>query len=167
MRSLEVDIKISRFNFSPKFGLEMLTKARGADALSRRVKARSLTHSTPFKTQRLPCPSRHDHSMTGTSPQIPTSFDPAIFLHSEAEFTPDILASASFSEDLEALQQCAAEDRAQKNGQGIVIQHRAWRIGDTFRSEEDYQIGTRYIVWLYQSLEAGHEHLDTVLRGKT
>ncbi|KAF2014129.1 hypothetical protein BU24DRAFT_370852 [Aaosphaeria arxii CBS 175.79] len=80
--------------------------------------------------------------MNTSSPQVPTSFDPAIFLHSEAKFPQAEPPSTSYSEDLEALQECVAELREQKTKQGIVIQHRAWRLPEVFRSEEDHPIDT-------------------------
>src|SRR4051812_3252906 len=83
--------------------------------------------------------------MSEYSPQIPTSFDPAIYLHSELEpeprCTPIAPASLSHSDELEALQECIKRDTTQKNENRVVIQHRAWRITEVFRSEEDYTIG--------------------------
>jgi chromosome transmission fidelity protein 18 len=72
---------------------------------------------------------------------IPTSFDPAL-LYSELEFLDDAPPSLTHSDELDAIQQTVAEDRAQKNRAGIVIQHRAWNTLDAFRSEEEYSIGT-------------------------
>lgn len=78
--------------------------------------------------------------MSEYSPQIPTPFDPAIYLHSELDLLQDAPASLSHSDELEALQQCIADDKAQKTNLGVVIQHRAWRTTEVFRSE-DYLIG--------------------------
>ncbi|KAF2108859.1 hypothetical protein BDV96DRAFT_503772 [Lophiotrema nucula] len=82
--------------------------------------------------------------MTDYSPDIPTSFDPAIYLHSELEFLHDAPTPASFShsDELEALQHCVAKDQAEKSRAGVVIQHRAWNTADAFRSEEDHPIDT-------------------------
>ncbi|KAF2472798.1 chromosome transmission fidelity protein 18 [Lindgomyces ingoldianus] len=80
--------------------------------------------------------------MSTYSPQLPTSFDPAIHLHSEFECSQDAPLSLSVSDDLEALQQCIDNDKIEKNKQGIVIQHRAWNTAEVFRSEEDYSIDT-------------------------
>ena len=79
---------------------------------------------------------------------LPTSFDPAIYLHSETGFDHDAPtpATPSHSDELDALQQCIAEDKAQKKAQGIVIQHRAWRLKEAFRSDELYPIGTYLLV---------------------
>ncbi|KAL6704070.1 Chromosome transmission fidelity protein 18 [Coniothyrium glycines] len=79
--------------------------------------------------------------MSSYSPGIPTSFDPAI-LFSEHEFLQNAPASLSFSDELEALQQCIDEDIARKTHRGIVIQHRAWNLADTFRSEGEISIDT-------------------------
>lgn len=70
---------------------------------------------------------------------IASSFDPAIHLHSEVnEFEdPVALPSCSNSDDLDALHLQHQETVALKNQLGIVIQHRAWKIADVFRSEED------------------------------
>ncbi|KAJ4288942.1 Chromosome transmission fidelity protein 18 [Kalmusia sp. IMI 367209] len=78
--------------------------------------------------------------MNEYSDGIPTSFDPAL-LNSELEFLKPP-ASASFSDDLIAIQECIADDKAKKTNAGIVIQHRIWNKLDAFRSEEDYPIDT-------------------------
>ncbi|KAF2193185.1 hypothetical protein K469DRAFT_619803 [Zopfia rhizophila CBS 207.26] len=79
--------------------------------------------------------------MSEYSPGIPSSFDPAVFLHSELD-PPDAPASLSHSDEIEALQQCIVEETAEKNRQGIVIQHRAWNTAEVFHSDEDYSIDT-------------------------
>jgi chromosome transmission fidelity protein 18 len=68
---------------------------------------------------------------------IPTSFDPAIHLHSEchnASVNPD-------SADLLELNRHLDEVRQQKTRDGVVIQHRAWKAQQAFLSEEDYLTG--------------------------
>ena len=82
--------------------------------------------------------------MSSYSPGIPTSFDPALLLP-EHEFLHNAPASLSHSDELEALQLCIDENVAKKTKQGIVIQHRAWTIAETFRSEGEISIGTAYI----------------------
>jgi chromosome transmission fidelity protein 18 len=64
------------------------------------------------------------------------SFDPALFLHSE----PDLAPAALFSDDLAAIQLQIQETTTEKNREGIVIQHRAWKTNEVFRSEEDHPI---------------------------
>lgn len=76
-------------------------------------------------------------------PSIPSSFDPAVHLHSEVDDNnnPIILPSFNNSDDLDAFHLQLAESKALKNRQGVVIQHRAWKTADAFRSEEDYPYG--------------------------
>lgn len=78
-------------------------------------------------------------SMSTYSDGIPTSFDPAL-LNSEIDFL-DAPASNTFSDDLTAIQQCFADEKAKQTSAGIVIQHRIWTTLDAFKSEEDYPIG--------------------------
>jgi chromosome transmission fidelity protein 18 len=79
--------------------------------------------------------------MSNYSPSIPSSFDPAL-LYSKHDHPQNAPPPVSFSDDLDALQQCITEDRAKKTSEGIVIQHRAWNIIDVFRSEGDISFGT-------------------------
>jgi hypothetical protein len=88
------------------------------------------------------CRQCHHSAMNDSSPQIPTSFDPALFLHSEAEPPIGTLTSFAHSDELDALQQCVVDNRTQQTQQGVVIQHRSWRTTEAFRSEDDYPIGT-------------------------
>lgn len=79
-----------------------------------------------------------------SSPDLPSSFDPAVFLHSETEDATSHLVippSLANSDDIEALHLLQADLTAARNKAGIVIQHRAWQLGEVFRSEEDYPIG--------------------------
>lgn len=77
--------------------------------------------------------------MNSYSPGIPSSFDPTL-LNSELEIL-DATKSCSYSDDIDAIHQCLAEDKAKKTNAGVVIQHRIWRTKDAFRSEEDNPIG--------------------------
>jgi hypothetical protein len=70
------------------------------------------------------------------SPQFPSSFDPAIHLHSE-QGDDAALPPPTFSDDINGLTAILEESTARKNGQGIVIQHRAWRTVEAFRSEDE------------------------------
>lgn len=79
--------------------------------------------------------------MSRNSTGIPSSFDPAL-LYSELDLLQDAPPSLSFSDDIEALQQCITEDTAKKTSEGIVIQHRAWKLSEAFRSEGQASIGT-------------------------
>ncbi|KAF7447403.1 hypothetical protein A1F99_088500 [Pyrenophora tritici-repentis] len=67
---------------------------------------------------------------------IPTSFDPAQFLSDFDLPHNDAPASQSHSDELDALQECIAEDTQKKNSAGVVIKYRAWNVADIFRSEE-------------------------------
>jgi chromosome transmission fidelity protein 18 len=75
-----------------------------------------------------------------SSPKLPFTSDPA--LHEwEGEFNPAFLPSSTNSDDFEALHLVQQESLARKNKAGEVIQHRAWQLGDTFRSEADHHEG--------------------------
>lgn len=79
--------------------------------------------------------------MSSYSQDIPSSFDPAL-LHSESQELLEDFPSAFYSDDIDALQQCITEDKAGKTSKGVVIQHRAWTLGEAFRSQGDFSIGT-------------------------
>jgi chromosome transmission fidelity protein 18 len=74
---------------------------------------------------------------------FPSSFDPAL-LQSETDFLLNDAAppSVSHSDEIDAIAQCIAEDRAEKTRRGIVIQYRSWNTQEAFRSEELHSIGT-------------------------
>jgi hypothetical protein len=97
-----------------------------------------LSPSTP-----LPNPESQSHGgsapMTASSPAVPSSFDPAIHLHSEGIEPP----SESFSDELEALH----HQRLEKTRNKVVIQHRAWNLSDVFRSDEDITPGMSTCPW--------------------
>jgi chromosome transmission fidelity protein 18 len=80
--------------------------------------------------------------MSDYSTGIPSSFDPTL-LYSDFDH-PQLYAppSTSFSDDFDALQQCITEDIVKKTNEGVVIQHRAWKITEVFRSEGDALLGT-------------------------
>ena len=72
-----------------------------------------------------------------SSPLLPFTSDPALHNWDE-DLDPIILPSSTNSDDFEALHVVQQETIARKNKAGEVIQHRAWQLGDTFRSEADY-----------------------------
>ena len=80
-----------------------------------------------------------------TLPEESLSFDPAVYLHSELGNLQ--LPTPSDSDDLEALNQVRKDAIAKNNELGIVIQHRAWKVADVFRSEEDYHLGIPNIIF--------------------
>jgi hypothetical protein len=105
-------------------------------------------HDSPFNTSSADehsFLSRHSHSSCSfsmnrsSSPQLPESFDPAVYLHSEKP--EDASHPPAFSDDLRALDAYTNEIRAANNRKGIVIQHRSGTTLDAFRSEDDYRIG--------------------------
>ncbi|KAI9790645.1 MAG: hypothetical protein M1833_001898 [Piccolia ochrophora] len=75
--------------------------------------------------------------------ECPSSFDPAIHLHSEQDsIGPNFPVLNSDADELEALHLQNEEVTAEKTRQGIVIQHRAWQVSDIFKSDDDYQLDT-------------------------
>lgn len=75
------------------------------------------------------------------SDYLSSDFDPALYLHSELSNT--LLRSeiefTSFSDDIEALQQRRSEIAEENRRNGVVIQSRAWKLSDVFRSDDDSQ----------------------------
>lgn len=66
------------------------------------------------------------------------SFDPAIHLHSEDPPRTQIASiDASHSDDIEILNHHNQEVTAAKTAARVVIQHRAWKLAEAFRSEDD------------------------------
>lgn len=63
---------------------------------------------------------------------LPSSFDPALHLHSGGS-----LIDASHSDDIEILNVYNHETNKAKTTAGIVIQHRAWKLPEVFRSQDD------------------------------
>jgi chromosome transmission fidelity protein 18 len=84
--------------------------------------------------------------MSSYSAGIPSSFDPAL-LYSEYDCPHNAPNSTSRSDDIEALQACIEEDKIKKSQRGVVIQHRAWKLVDIFRSEGEHSFGTAYAIW--------------------
>ncbi|KAI9684382.1 MAG: hypothetical protein M1829_002192 [Trizodia sp. TS-e1964] len=74
--------------------------------------------------------------MSSPLPAYPSSFDPAIHLHSDAADLPPSSA------DLDALHTHQLDTMLEKSRAGIVIQHRAWKMGEAFRSDEEYEADT-------------------------
>ncbi|CAG8978329.1 hypothetical protein HYALB_00005915 [Hymenoscyphus albidus] len=74
-----------------------------------------------------------------SSPNLPPTSDPALLEDWEDQLDPKTLASSTYSDEFEALNQIHAEDIARKNKAGVVIQHRSWRLGDSFPSEGDLE----------------------------
>jgi len=69
----------------------------------------------------------------------PSSFDPAICLHSERIDVASI--QQTYSDDIGALIVTREELRAENNEKRTVIQHRAWHLPEVFRSEDSFVRG--------------------------
>ena len=69
-----------------------------------------------------------------SSQVLPSSFDPAIHLHSEP--TEVACPPTEYSDDAEALNLVQEEYRVDKAEKGVVVQHRAWNLRDVFQSED-------------------------------
>lgn len=81
-----------------------------------------------------------------SSPSLPFTSDPA--LHDwEEDLETVIIPSDTNSDDFEALHLVQQETAIRKSKNGEVIQHRAWKVGDTFRSEADYPEGKSNITF--------------------
>jgi hypothetical protein len=72
-----------------------------------------------------------------SSPSLPSNFDPALHDDWEEQCQPVIIPSTTYSDDIEALHLIQEESLARKNKAREVIQHRAWPLGEAFRSEAD------------------------------
>lgn len=77
-----------------------------------------------------------------SSPSLPFTSDPALHDDWEEDINTIVPPSSTNSDDFEALHLIQKETIARKNKEGTVIQHRAWNLGDTFRSEADYPEGS-------------------------
>jgi chromosome transmission fidelity protein 18 len=65
---------------------------------------------------------------------FPSDFDPSVWDPRGAPTDPQ----SSYSEDLAAIEQQTEELRAENNRRGVVIQHRAYTLRETFLSDDDY-----------------------------
>ena len=75
--------------------------------------------------------------MIPSSPNILSSFDPALHLHSEDPVHAINTPSELFSNDLEAIHLQRQEQIRTK----VVIQHRAWNLSDVFYSDDEIRLG--------------------------
>ncbi|KAF7872345.1 hypothetical protein EAF04_003268 [Stromatinia cepivora] len=75
--------------------------------------------------------------VTSTPDLLPTS-DPALLEDWEDSFDPLILPSHPKSDEFEAFHLLEEEIRLRKNRAKEVIQHRAWKVAEAFRSEADH-----------------------------
>ena len=75
---------------------------------------------------------------SASSPCFPFTSDTALRNDWEENIDTTIIPSSTNSDDFEAIYLVQQETIARKNKAGEVIQHRAWPLGETFRSEADY-----------------------------
>ena len=78
-----------------------------------------------------------------SSPSLPHTSD-LVYDDWEDQLNLIVIPSSTNSDDFEALHLLQKESTAEKNKQRLVIQHRAWQLGDVFQSEEDYIDGRSY-----------------------
>ncbi|KAA8571890.1 hypothetical protein EYC84_001842 [Monilinia fructicola] len=78
-----------------------------------------------------------------STPDFPPTSDPALLEDWEESFDPLILPSNPKSDELEALNWIEEETRLRKNREKEVIQHRAWKVAEAFRSEADHIQGKK------------------------
>ena len=76
--------------------------------------------------------------MSSSFSDFPSDFDPSVWDPPGARKDPQ----SSFSDDLAAIDEQARELRAENNRQGIVIQHRAYTLRETFLSDNDYPVSS-------------------------
>ncbi len=76
-----------------------------------------------------------------TLPSPPITSDPAFFNDWEEQSGSNPLPSNTDSDDFEALHLIQQEATEKKNQAREVIQHRAWPLGEAFRSEADHLEG--------------------------
>jgi hypothetical protein len=75
-------------------------------------------------------------------PDLPPDSDPAL-LDFEEQLDHHVLPPSTQSDEVEAIYLVREETRAKKNKDGEVIQHRAWKLAEAFRSEGDYIHGKK------------------------
>ncbi|KAF7939442.1 hypothetical protein EAE99_001247 [Botrytis elliptica] len=73
-----------------------------------------------------------------STPDLPPTSDPALLEDWEDSFVPLDLPSNIKSDEFEALHLLEEETRLRKNREKEVIQHRAWKVAEVFRSEADH-----------------------------
>jgi chromosome transmission fidelity protein 18 len=75
-------------------------------------------------------------------PSLPPTSDPALFDDWDIpQKSAATLPSSRYSDELEALNLVQVESTEKKNQEGCVIQHRAWKLSEVFRSDSDYTEG--------------------------
>jgi chromosome transmission fidelity protein 18 len=73
-----------------------------------------------------------------SSPELPPTSNPALIDDwAQLDQNPPILPSSTYSDELEAIRLTHEENVARKTEAGQVIQHRAWKLEEAFRSDLD------------------------------
>lgn len=78
-----------------------------------------------------------------STPDLPPTSDPALLEDWEDSFDPLHLPSNIKSDEFDALHSLEEETRLRKNREKEVIQHRAWKVAEVFRSEADHIQGQK------------------------
>ncbi|KAK6606252.1 ATPase [Botrytis cinerea] len=73
-----------------------------------------------------------------STPDLPPTSDPALLEDWEGSFDTLNLPSNNKSDEVEAIHLLEEETRLRKNREKEVIQHRAWKVAEVFRSEADH-----------------------------
>ncbi|KAM0126615.1 hypothetical protein ACHAO1_009999 [Botrytis cinerea] len=73
-----------------------------------------------------------------STPDLPPTSDPALLEDWEGSVDPLNLPSNNKSDEVEAIHLLEEETRLRKNREKEVIQHRAWKVAEVFRSEADH-----------------------------
>ena len=78
-----------------------------------------------------------------SSPLLPPTSDLALY-HDwhPSDPNPAVVPSSSYSDEIEAIYLTHRESIVKKNKDGQVIQHRAWKVGEAFRSDSDHLQGS-------------------------
>ncbi|PQE31376.1 Chromosome transmission fidelity 18 protein [Rutstroemia sp. NJR-2017a WRK4] len=98
-------------------------------------------------------------------PNLPPDSDPAL-LDFEEQLDHHILPTSTKSDEVEALYLVQEETRAKKNKDGEVIQHRAWKLAEAFRSEADYIHGRTWTHWTEIRFSNACHCVETPVRTK-
>jgi chromosome transmission fidelity protein 18 len=85
-----------------------------------------------------------------SSPELPPTSDPALIedwdrLDQNTTIPP---SSSSYSDELEAISLTHKENVARKTEAGQVIQHRAWKLAEAFRSDPDSLPGANITIFI-------------------
>jgi chromosome transmission fidelity protein 18 len=84
-----------------------------------------------------------------SSPELPPTSGPALIEDwDRLDQNTTILPSSSYSNELEAITLTYKENVARKTEAGQVIQHRAWKLAEAFRSDPDCLPGANITIFV-------------------